>query len=247
MPTQDFRRAAHPSDLLGFKAHFVGGALPAGLMPLLAFPGGYGGMVQTDGGRLSLSCCVRRDALERCRKRWPGTKAGAAVLAHIRDSTTSVDAALNGATLDGTWLAAGSLRTGIRTFGSDGIFAVGNAAAEAHPVVAEGISMAIQSSTLLCAELLARPGVRLDTARADGVLDSVRTAYAAAWRKNFSRRLRFAAAYAHLFMRPLPTRIAMALLEHIPLLLTEGARWSGKSAPLRAASGFGALRSRING
>ncbi|MEP7084014.1 MAG: FAD-dependent oxidoreductase, partial [Betaproteobacteria bacterium] len=243
LPTQDFRRAARPSDLLGFKAHFRDGALPAGLMPLLAFAGGYGGMVQTDGGRLSLSVCVRRDVLERCRKRWPGIKAGAAVLAHIRDSTQSVDAALRGATLDGTWLAAGPLRTGIRTFGVDGVFAVGNAAAEAHPVVAEGISMAIQSSALLCSELLARPAAQLDTARADGSLDSVRAAYAAAWRKNFSGRLRFAATYAHLFMRPLPTRIAIDILKHVPLLLTEGARWSGKSMPLRGAPHLDALRS----
>ena len=41
--------------------------LPCDLMPLLAFPGGYGGMVHTDGGRVSLSCCIRRDTLERCR------------------------------------------------------------------------------------------------------------------------------------------------------------------------------------
>ena len=52
-----------PSDLLGFKAHFRGASLPADLMPLLIFPGGYGGMVSADHGRLSLSCCIRRDTL----------------------------------------------------------------------------------------------------------------------------------------------------------------------------------------
>ena len=68
MPTQDLRRPPRPSDLFGFKASFIGGALPPDLMPLLAFPGGYGGMVHTDGGRVSLSCCIRRDQLERCRR-----------------------------------------------------------------------------------------------------------------------------------------------------------------------------------
>ena len=34
-----------PSDLFAFKAHFSQSRLPAGLMPLLAFPGGYGGLV----------------------------------------------------------------------------------------------------------------------------------------------------------------------------------------------------------
>ena len=243
LPTQDLRRDALPSDLFGFKAHFRDGALAADLMPLLAFPGGYGGMVQSDDGRLSLSCCIRRDQLERCRQRWPGIKAGAAVLAHISASTAGVARALAGATLDGAWLAAGPLRTGARTFGNGGIFAVGNAAAEAHPVVAEGISMAIQSSTLLCRQLLAQPGIRLDTADAGAIRVRVRDGYEKAWRSNFSRRLRFAAAYAQLFMRPLPTRIAMAVLERFPLLLTEGARWSGKSAPLREAPRLRAARS----
>ena len=53
------------SDLLGFKAHFGGGSLPLDLMPMLVFPGGYGGMVHTDSGRVSLSCCVRRDQLHK--------------------------------------------------------------------------------------------------------------------------------------------------------------------------------------
>ena len=38
-------------DFLGFKAHFTGAALAAGLMPLIAFPGGYGGLVWADQGR----------------------------------------------------------------------------------------------------------------------------------------------------------------------------------------------------
>ncbi len=44
-----FRRPPRASDLFAFKAHFTNSALPPDLMPLLAFPGGYGGMVHTDG------------------------------------------------------------------------------------------------------------------------------------------------------------------------------------------------------
>ena len=51
-------------------------ALPPGLMPLLAFPGGYGGLVHSDGGRTSLSCCIRRDVLAR-RSRPPWRQGGA--------------------------------------------------------------------------------------------------------------------------------------------------------------------------
>ena len=44
LPSQ-LEKTNRPSDLLGFKAHFTGSALGADLMPLLAFLGGYGGMV----------------------------------------------------------------------------------------------------------------------------------------------------------------------------------------------------------
>jgi menaquinone-9 beta-reductase len=238
LPTQDFRRPSHPSDLFGFKATFIGGALPQDLMPLLAFPGGYGGMVHTDGGRVSLSCCMRRDQLEDCRRKWPDVRAGEAVLLHIKSSCTGVALALAAATLDGVWLSSGPLRTGIRTFGRDGIFAVGNAAAEAHPIVAEGISIAIQSATLLCEQLIAHPELRSSQVCSAGVLEGVRDKYARAWRDNFSRRLFVAAVFAHVFMRPVSTRIAATLLEHFPQLLTEGARWTGKAEPLRSTRSF---------
>ena len=85
LPTQPIRLPPTPSDLLGFKAHFAASNLPAGLMPLLAFPGGYGGMVHCDGGRISLSCCIRRDQLDRVRGHHAGP-AGEAVQAHIEAS-----------------------------------------------------------------------------------------------------------------------------------------------------------------
>ena len=236
MPTQDLRRPARASDLFGFKTHLRDSPLPPDVMPLLAFPGGYGGMVHTDGGRVSLSCCIRRDQLERCRRLAPHASAGAAVLAHVQASCKGVALALGGARADGAWVSSGPLRPGIHTFGHEGIFAVGNAAAEAHPIVAEGISMAIQSAALLCAQLIARPEARNGALRSGEAREHVRQAYATAWRRNFSRRLHTAAVFAHMFMRPRFTRIATGLLECFPQILTEGARWSGKAQPLRGAS-----------
>ncbi|MBK7471489.1 MAG: FAD-dependent monooxygenase [Betaproteobacteria bacterium] len=238
LPTQDFRRSPAAADLFGFKAHFRHSALPTDLMPLLAFPGGYGGMVHTDGGRVSLSCCIRRDRLQQCRRQWPAMKAGAAVLAHIGASCRGVALALAPAALDGPWLSAGPLQTGLRTFGSGGIFTIGNAAAEAHPIVAEGISMAMQSAALLCGRLLAHPELRGETPVASHVFERIRDDYARDWRANFSRRLHIAALFAPLFMRPESARIATAVLERIPLLVTAGARWSGKTRPLRGAHAF---------
>src|SRR5438067_3285753 len=205
--------AARPSDLLAFKAHFTHGSLPPGLMPLLAFPGGYGGLVESDGARISLSCCIRRDALAKVRARHGG-KAGEAVLGHILQTIRGAREALGDATLEGSILATGPIHPGIRARYHDGTFFTGNLAGEAHPVIAEGISMAIQSSALLARLLVAHRGER----------------YAQDWRQAFSPRIYAAAAIANLAMRR-PTRAAgLALVRAVPALLGAGARLSGKLA-----------------
>jgi flavin-dependent dehydrogenase len=223
LPTQPARRSARPDDLLGFKAHFEGSDLPPGLMPLLAFPGGYGGMAHCDEGRVSISCCVRRDWVARIRG--TAASAGEAVGAHIEESCLGARQALRGARRDGSWLAVGPIRPGIRVRAEGGIFRVGNAAGEAHPVVAEGISMAMQSAWILAREL--------SWWRSDGkkpeFLHDVGRRYAAQWRRNFAPRLRAASFIAHWAMRRGAVSAVMPLLRRFPRLLTIGARISGKA------------------
>jgi flavin-dependent dehydrogenase len=199
-------------DLLAFKAHFRGSALPAGLMPLLAFPGGYGGLVQSDAGRTSLSCCIRRDMLERARRRHGG-KAADSVLAHILETTKGARLALGDAVLDGGFLSTGPIHPGIRERWKDDIFFTGNIAGEAHPVIAEGISMAIQSSGLLAKLLIAGHGEN----------------YAQEWKRRFAPRIRAASVFAHLAMNGAGRLAGLALLRTAPGLLDLGARISGKS------------------
>ena len=200
-----------PYDLLAFKAHFTDGALAPGLMPLLAFPGGYGGMVESDGGLLSLSCCIRRDVLGQIRG--AGERAGAAVLRHLRASMRGAEAALQGATLHEAVLAAGPIRPGIRPRFRNGVYFTGNLAGEAHPVIAEGISMAIQASQLLARLLLAH-GERAGPA------------YAAGWLRHFGPRLAAASLFAHAAMGARAP--ATALVKAVPSLLNWGAALSGK-------------------
>jgi len=219
LPTQVPRRSPRDEDLFGFKAHFRDTSLPHELMPLLAFPGGYGGMVTCDNGRVSLSCCVRRDRLARIRE--PGEEAGEAVLRHIRRSCRGVDEMLAVATRDGPWLAAGPIRPGIRLRSDDRVLRVGNAAGEAHPVVAEGISMALQAAWLL-AERLTSPRPRPRTA--------VAADYAHAWRRAFRPRLVTSTAIAHWAMHPGVVARAVPIIRRLPALLTWGARLSGKTA-----------------
>jgi len=225
LPTQPSRSPAKADDLFAFKAHFRGSALPDGLMPLLAFPGGYGGMVQCDDGRVSLSCCVRRDVLVRLRQDG-GSEAGEAVLGHIAESCLGVRRALARAKRDGRWLAAGPIRPGVRLRSEEGVFRIGNAAGEAHPVIAEGISMAMQGAWLACEKL--QKWKREGGKRA--MLGCVAGQYADGWRRSFSARLQASRVVAQWAMRSGTVRAVVPLLRMFPSLLTLGARLSGKAA-----------------
>lgn len=234
LPSDRARRAAPhgAADLLAFKATFGGAALPAGRIAVLALDGGYGGMVVGDGGVTTVACCLRRDRLARLRQDAPGARAGDVVEAFLRRTCAGVRQALAGATRDGTWLSSGPLATGIRIGPADAVFRVGNAAGEAHPILGEGLSMALQSAALLASHLLGADGTVPDGTRQA----EVRRRYAAAWRRAFAPRLHLAAAFAHLAMRPHGTAALMAVATAWPGLLTHGARWGGKvrlaAAPL---------------
>ena len=229
MRTQPPRREHRPADLLGFKAHFQGASLPAGLMPLVLFPGGYGGMVHSDGGRVSFSCCIRRDALRECRASHPGLTAGEAVITYVIESSRGVREALAGARRDAPWLSAGPIRPGIRPLARGRIFSVGNAAGEAHPLVAEGISMAIQSAWLLGEHLVAAESL------CDAALGSAAAGYEEAWHDNFAARVRASSVFAAITTRGLSAAASIAVLRRLPPILTWGARWSGKASSLRRA------------
>lgn len=239
LPTHIPKQKQEPQDLLAFKAHFTQTELPSVLMPLLAFPGGYGGMVHTDHGRVSLSCCIRRDTLKQLRNNRgqilgsvPDYYAGEIVLAHIMEHCDGVRRALIHGQREGVWLSSGPIRPGIRTLHHDGIFAVGNTAGEAHPVVAEGISMAIQGAWLLAKLLVARRQEILS-----GDTEQTGYDYVQAWRRYFAPRLRHAALFAHLVMRPAATQILLPLFQHIPGLLTLCANLSGKTTRIIGDTG----------
>ena len=217
LPTPPQRRPLRPSDLFGFKAHFLDARLPTGLMPLVAFPGGYGGLVHTDHGRVSLSCCLRRDQLDTCRRLAKGASAGEAVLRHMQASCAPLRDVLDGAVLEEDWRSTGPIRPGVRSTNHEGIFLAGNAAGEAHPVVAEGISMAMQSAWLLAGHLVRTPS-----------LTDVRRAYAADWRRTFALRIHAASVIAHWAMDPVAVSVTLPLLHAFPAILTAGARISGK-------------------
>jgi flavin-dependent dehydrogenase len=203
LATQPPHLTPAPDDLLAFKAH-VRGSLPEHTIVIAPFAGGYAGLVAHGGGRVTYACCLRRDVLERLRS--PGIPAGACVLP-LRDFVPETP-----------WLAAGPLRPGKRPLYRDGVFAIGNAAGEPHPVVGEGITMAMHSAALLCGPLAAALGGGFDP----DVERAVARRYARAWRREMAFKLWASARLGGLAMQP--ASFAGRLLARAPAMLALAAR-----------------------
>jgi flavin-dependent dehydrogenase len=122
-------------------------------------------------------------------------------------------------------------------------FLIGNAAGEVHPIIGEGISMALQSAWLLCEELAGAADVLRRDWRGQMRQREIQQRYAARWRAQFSGRMRLAACFAHAAMRPDMAAMLLPLLRRAPALLGFAARASGKTRsvvtfPSRALPGF---------
>ena len=219
------RPPSKASDLFAFKARYLRSGLEPGLLPVVVFPGGYGGMVVADGGRTTLACCIRRDTLHACRAALPGAPASEAISSYLWQSCPGLRQLTDAAPLDTGWLSVGPIRPGIRVGNGRDVFRVGNAAGETHPLIGEGISMALQAAGLLVSCLRRCSPGRLDVRHTH----DLNRRYAALWRAAFTSRLRSAAGYAQAAMRPVLTAPAEDLLQRWPFLLTRAARWAGKA------------------
>jgi flavin-dependent dehydrogenase len=215
LPTQLRRQIPRPGDLLAFKTEFRDARLSADLMPLLAFRGGYGGMVQASGGRVTLSFCVRRDALERSRALHRALPAGEAALRDMTEQCRGLREALAGAVREGAWLAAGPIRPGVRAFHHADVFVLGNAVGEAHPAIAEGIAMALESAALLAGLLLSE--------------QHAARVYERRWRARFGRQVLASRLVAAAAMHASAMDLSRLLIGASPRILSFCAGLAGKA------------------
>lgn len=214
------------SDLFAFKANFSNALLDEGLLSVLSFNGGYGGIVVADDGLTTLACCIRRDRLEDYRLATPKLRVGNVVESLLKRECKGVRFALQRASLEDSWLTVGPLDPGVRLKSKDEMFRIGNAAGEAHPIIGEGMSMALQSAWLLCAQLL-EANHNKQSKNAEWQYD-IQRRYIHSWRENFLPRLRLAAAFAHCAMRPSLASPLIAMAKSWPSAITLGAKLAGK-------------------
>jgi hypothetical protein len=86
--------------------------------------------------------------------------------------------------------------------------------------------MALQSAFLLAGYLIKQPARAIDATRAL----EIHRAYRSAWRSVFALRLRLAAIFAHIAMRPVLSLPVTRLLGDCPQVLTAAAHLAGKAS-----------------
>jgi flavin-dependent dehydrogenase len=119
------------------------------------------------------------------------------------------------------------LHPGIHFKSNDTFFRIGNAAGEAHPIIGEGMSMAMQSAWLLCGHIV-RAGVPSGSRPAAAAQRQIRALYCAEWRNAFTRRLRLASVFAHVAMYSSKFSPPLSVMRHFAPLLKCAAKLSGK-------------------
>jgi flavin-dependent dehydrogenase len=117
------------------------------------------------------------------------------------------------------------------------MFLVGNAAGEAHPILGEGISMALHGARLLAEHLRERSVLDADS------LGQAQARYARAWRSRLAGRIHLSRLVVALAMRPGLAPALLPLLQRWPGLLSLLARAGGKTQFAVAAPAGWARRS----
>ena len=229
---------ARPSDLFAFKANFRPPRSTPTCCPCSRSPAATAAWSSPTTASPLSPAASAPIGCGRVRAAMPGRRAGDAFESMLRAECTGVAAALAGATrtAPGSRPARSARACGSRQ--SDGLFRVGNAAGEAHPIVGEGISMALQSAFLLAA--LIGPARRrlLDRRLGGRGASDAQREYAALWRRRFARRLPLAAGFAHIAMRPALAAAAWPLVRPWPGILRTAPAGAARRAAFRKRRRF---------
>jgi flavin-dependent dehydrogenase len=195
-----------PKSWVGLKMHLLAGTDFPARVELHAFDGGYVGTCPVGDGRVNVCAVARRDTLARHGTRGGGAGALRALLAaglepgpHLAAQPHDADSVRAESGMDfGTSRAAPSH-----------VLCAGDAAAMPHPLVGDGIAMALRSGRIAAAHAMLFLHGDLDAA---GLIP----AYSRAWSAEFCSRLRWARALHALLEHPSLAGPALSVLGRWP-------------------------------
>ncbi len=208
------------------KAHFHGPPVP-GRVELHAFPGGYCGISDIEGGNQVLCFLAREQVFH------PRVGGGQTIddfTAWMGAQNPRLGAWLGQAErIHARWISIAQVPFVAKPAMEGDALMAGDAAGLIVPLAGNGISMALEGG-MLAAALMAQ--------WLSGALPSegLRQAYPAAWKARFGRRLRLGRALQPLMLEPRYAALALRLLNRLPALgraLIAGTRGAGGAHDLK--------------
>ncbi len=215
-----------PRNFLCFQAHFTGVDLPDDVTAVAGAKDMYAGVLRTSAvpGPQAAAALPRYNVAFLARRRLLADyPSGDALMEYLFRGQSAWAKMFRGAQRLDRWNACGPARPGRGVAYHEGAFRVGNAAGEVHPLIGEGVTLALRSAALV-AELLPR-----GLAAGDSWAEMGRN-YTVAWRREFRRRLYASNLFSSVLVHPTWGAFSGGLLRRFPRLLNAAVRYSGKGA-----------------
>lgn len=177
------------SDLVAFKAHFLGPSVP-NTIEIHAFPGGYCGVSHVEKDRVNVCWIGRTDSLQQ-----DGGRPEAMMRASLRQNPL-LDERLSGAErVTDSFYAVSQVSLDPKSAFAHDVCMIGDTAGMIAPLCGDGMAMALSSAEL------AAPFVD-EVLRGERSAESFRQGYSRAWNDTFGRRMRLGRLAHAAAMRP---------------------------------------------
>jgi flavin-dependent dehydrogenase len=202
-----FLRRSHP--FVALKRHFYGPRLDS-LVSLHAFPGGYCGLAEIEGG-MTNACLLVREPVFRSAAKSGGRPIESFVDWMRRQNAYLAEWFAQAEPADERWLAVAQVPFYSKSPTSGDILMAGDAGGLIAPLAGDGIAIALESGAMAaqrCLEFLAgKPDRR-----------GMPALYARDWERTFGSRLRLGRLLQHIMLDPRKAGYALRLVDRVPAL-----------------------------
>jgi len=199
----------NPQPFMGLKAHFRG-SLPAGLIHLYTFPGGYCGMSAIENGLINVCLLVRQDTFQSASQ--PSPASVNQFIVWMGQQNPALGKWLSGAErIDESWLSISQIPFVTKQVVVNDILMAGDSAGLIAPVAGDGMGMALQAGRMASDVL----GLYL-THQISAV--DVRQRYSQLWWHTFGFRLRLSRVLQAFMLRPNWLTPGLMVMNAVPAL-----------------------------
>ncbi len=203
------RFLARRTPFVAIKAHFHGPPIP-GRIELHAFPGGYCGMSEIEGGAQVVCMLLREEIFRRAPE--PGPEKMDRVVAWIKEQNLYLRSWLQWATrIHPHWITIAQVSFRPKPALEQDVLMAGDAAGLITPLAGNGIAMALESGLLAAEQLNCFLAGQIRP-------DDLRRQYPAAWKRRFGLRLGLGRLLQPLLLQPSTAGQTLRLLNRLPAL-----------------------------